>query len=509
MTTPRSLRNLIFLALGPVLVAASLAAQTLARPGWAGSGIAPQAWYKHAVVYEIDARIFADSDGDGTGDLKGIAQRLDYLRSLGVDAILLEALAPASRTAAGAHTAPINPALGTLDDFDDLSLAASRFGIRVLLDLPNPEPAIARFWLARGVAGFHIPPRNPAGQPNDDAIQAIRKLLPSYVGQRVLITEAPTARPSPSDILLDTDLLKLPAPPGTGTAPTVAAPTVAAPTVAAPTVAAPTVAAPTVAAPTVAAPLRAALEHSQALVRSGSTLLATDAPGLPLALRRFAASDQTPGHAAAISRILATALLLSRANALLGAGEELALAAPGPMPWGAPAAPPPSMPITIPETAPAPPKPTPPAAPGVYVPYVAPTKPAAAKPAPPPDPASAAGQDLDPHSVLNFYRQLIQLHHGNTAIRDGDQTFLDEDTLNALIWVRTPPSPSLHNPPLIILCNLSDRPLILDLKPALARLHLRGSFLKTILRSDDALGSMDISPVHVPPYGVFIGELKF
>lgn len=488
-TTPRSPRTpkvLVLLMAGLGLCRIDVAAQTLARPGWAGSGIAPQAWYKHAVLYEIDARGFADSDGDGTGDLKGIAQRLDYLRALGVDAILLEPLATAVPSAAGGRPVPIDPALGTLDDFDDLSLDASRLGIRVLLDLPNPDPALARFWLARGVAGFHIPAQDPAGQANDAAIQAVRKLLPGYVGQRVLITDSSasgpgTAKPSPNDIFLDTDLLKLPAPSGAA------------------------------AAPTVAGQLRAALEHSQSAVRSGTPLLATDAPGLAWALNRFATGENAPEHAAAISRVLGTVLLLTRSNSLLVAGQELALVSASggstPMPWGAPPVPPPAAPTPVPE--PAVTKPVPAAAPGAYVPYVAPAKPAAARPAPPPDPASAAGQDLNPRSVLNFYRQLTQLHHGSTAIRDGDQSFLDADALNALIWVRTPAAPSLHNPPAVILCNLSDKPVVLDLKPALTRLHLRGSFLKTVLRSDDALGSMDISPVHIPPYGVYVGELKF
>jgi len=474
---------------GPGIFPVALAAQMLARPGWAGSGITPQAWYKHAVVYEIDTRTYADADGNGIGDLKGISERLDYLRSLGVDAILLQSIAAdASPAVAGKELAiPIDPALGTLDDFDDLSLAASRIGIRILLDLPRPEPAIARFWLSRGVAGFHIPAQDPSGQPNDAAIQAIRRLLPSYVGQRVLITDSSAAsqgsgKPSASDQILDTGLLKLPAAPRAA------------------------------AGATIAGQIRAAVEHSQSLLRVGAPLLATDAPGLPRALNRFAAGDNSPEHLAALSRILGTVLLLTRANSLLEAGQELALQSPSGasvmMPWGAP----PSAPVSVesaPPSEPAPPKPAAPAAPGAYVPYVPPAKPAAAKPAPPPDPASAAGQDRDPRSVLNFYRQLVQLHHGSTAIRDGDQIFLDYDSLNALVWVRIPPAPSLHNPPVVILCNLSDKPLILALKPDLARLHLRGSFLKTVLRSDDVIGSMDISPVHIPPYGVYIGELKF
>jgi alpha-glucosidase len=497
MTTPRRLRTpirlilrLILLVAGPGIFPVALAAQMLARPGWAGSGITPQAWYKHAVVYEIDTRTYADADGNGIGDLKGISERLDYLRSLGVDAILLQSIAAdaAPAVAGNEQAIPIDPALGTLDDFDDLSLAASRIGIRILLDLPRPEPALARFWLSRGVAGFHIPAQDPSGQPNDAAIQAIRKLLPSYVGQRVVITDSSavsqgSGKPASSDLILDTDLLKLPA------------------------------ASSAVANASTAGQIRAAVERSQSLLRSGAPLLATDAPGLPRALNRFAAGDDTPERTAALSRILGAVLLLTRSNSLLDAGQELALisrsGAEVAMPWGGPPTAPPSLPVTISEAAPTPPKPAPPATPGAYVPYVAPTKPETAKPAPPPNPASAAGQDRDPRSVLNFYRQLVQLHHGSAAIRDGDQIFLDYDSLNALVWVRIPPAPTLHNPPVVILCNFSDKPLILALQPDLVRLHLRGSFLKTILRSDDVIGSMDISPVHIPPYGVYIGELKF
>lgn len=490
----KSLIAALAFALSALPVCRPLEAQTLARPGWAGSGITPQTWSKHAVFYRIDTATFQDSTGDGIGDLKGITQRLDYLRSLGVDAILLESLAPTAPAPVGSHPPLIDPALGTLDDLDDLSLAASRLGIRILLDLPNPDPALARFWLTRGLAGFRIPAKSPSGQPNDTAIQAIRKLLPSYVGQRVLITDAPspdsapgTAKPSLNDLLLDTDLLRLPSP----STPDSAATT------------------------TLAGQLRAALEHSQSHVPAGLPLIATDAPGLPSALNRFA--DDGIRHTAEISRILAAVLLLTRTNPILDAGQELALASPSgnpsPIPWGAPPPPPPSSEPPA-AAAPAPAKPVQPPVPPPttdrYVPYVPPTK-AVVKPAPaiPPDPASAAGQDLDPASVLNFYRQLSQLHHGNTAIRDGDQTFLNYDGLNALIWVRKPAAPSLHNPPVIILCNLSDKPLTVALKPDLLRLGLRGSFLKTVLRSDGGMGAMDLSPVHIPPFGVYIGELKF
>jgi alpha-glucosidase len=511
--TSKTLITALAVALAALPFKLPLDAQTLARPGWAGFGIAPQSWFKHAVLYEIDARAFQDSNGDGTGDLKGIAQRLDYIRSLGVDAIVLVPLNPPPTPLQTGQPNAIDPALGTLDDFDDLSLAASRLGIRVLLDLPNPDPALARFWLSRGVAGFHVPARNSAGQPNTAAIQAIRKLLHSYVGQRVLITDADTAEDSPqpgvNELLLDTALLRLPAPPAAAAAQS-----------------------------TVAAQLRAALEAAQTPARSASLLLATDAPGLPHSSDRIAAAQDAAqdsvqdaaqdaaqdavqsaaasGRAAGLGRIAATILLLSRSGVLLSAGQELALPSPSgaavAIPWGAPPAPPaPASPGPSAAESPATPKSAAPlpAVSDVYVPYVAPRPAAKPASAPPPDPASVAGQELDPKSPLSFYRKLNQLRHGGTALRDGDETFLDYDALNALVWIRKPASPSYANPPVVVLCNLSDKPLAIDLRKELIRLRLRGSFLRTILRSGGGMGAMDLSPVRIPPYGVYIGALKF
>src|SRR5580698_8928411 len=105
MPTPRRLLTLCFaLALStPVM------AQTLARPGWAGSGMNIDLWWKHAVIYQVNPVNF--SPAEGSTPLHGTVQRLDYIRSLGVDALLLTPLQPDA-----AHAQEINPALGTLDD---------------------------------------------------------------------------------------------------------------------------------------------------------------------------------------------------------------------------------------------------------------------------------------------------------------------------------------------------------------------------------------------------------
>src|ERR1700722_9849283 len=132
----KKLSATLSLALTLLVAPASTArAQALAQPGWMDSALSTKSWWKHLVIYEIDTRNFQDSNGDGIGDLKGIAQRLDYLRSLGVDAILLDSLMP--KASATPLVAPIDPALGTPDDFDPLSLEASRRNIRILLSLPQ------------------------------------------------------------------------------------------------------------------------------------------------------------------------------------------------------------------------------------------------------------------------------------------------------------------------------------------------------------------------------------
>ncbi len=95
-------------------------------------------WYNHAVIYEIYPRSFQDSNGDGIGDLNGITQRLDYLQSLGVDAIWIAPMYPSPQVDFGydiANYTAVDPQYGTLADMDRLIAAAKQRHIRVLLDM--------------------------------------------------------------------------------------------------------------------------------------------------------------------------------------------------------------------------------------------------------------------------------------------------------------------------------------------------------------------------------------
>lgn len=98
-------------------------------------------WWREGVIYHVYVRSFADSNGDGIGDLPGVTAHLDHLAWLGVDAIWLSPVMRSPNADWGYDVADycsIDPELGTLEDFDRLVAEAGRRGIRVLNDLvPN------------------------------------------------------------------------------------------------------------------------------------------------------------------------------------------------------------------------------------------------------------------------------------------------------------------------------------------------------------------------------------
>src|SRR5579875_3379862 len=82
--------------------------------------ISDEQWWKEAVVYQIYPRSFKDSNGDGIGDLRGIISRLDYIQSLGVDAVWLNPIYPSPNCDNGydvSNYEGIMPAFGTMEDF--------------------------------------------------------------------------------------------------------------------------------------------------------------------------------------------------------------------------------------------------------------------------------------------------------------------------------------------------------------------------------------------------------
>jgi len=98
----------------------------------------PAPWWTNAVVYQVYPRSFADSDGDGIGDLRGVLGKLDYLAALGIDVLWLSPFYPSPQDDNGYDISDyqdVDPVFGTLADIDALVAQAHERGIRIVLDL--------------------------------------------------------------------------------------------------------------------------------------------------------------------------------------------------------------------------------------------------------------------------------------------------------------------------------------------------------------------------------------
>lgn len=106
-------------------------------------------WWQNGVIYQIYPKSFQDTTGRGTGDLRGVTQRLDYLKTLGVDALWLTPFYISPQIDNGydvANYTAIDPAYGTLDDFDELVKQAHARGIRLVLDMVLNHTSTQHAW---------------------------------------------------------------------------------------------------------------------------------------------------------------------------------------------------------------------------------------------------------------------------------------------------------------------------------------------------------------------------
>jgi Alpha amylase, catalytic domain len=499
----------LLLAAGLPLLAASASAQTLARPGWAGSGLTAEPWWRSAVFYSIDPRGFQDSDGDGTGDVKGIVERLDYLQSLGIDAIVLQEPFPTA-------------------GFDDLLAEASRHHIRIVVQLkhgtgsesPQQDAAAqltdARAWLARGAAGIEsvngLTLDRACARPGQQPwfLAGLRHVTDTFPGERALLVGT-NSGPAP----LMMHARKTTDPPG----------------------------------PHLEHVLLNPSRDDDQGFRDALSNAQNPALGLPLlgtaAWSRVADKPVTtdPAQVAGLRKITATILLASGDAVALTYGQEIGLDRPAHandpliMQW---------TPLNITAAAP-----TPTAAPkpvetvyGAFTPYV-PPPPNKVLGGPPQMPQVSISDNLsaapvdanslpgfttarlpsagiaangatanvaleggDSQSLLNFYRHLAQLHHGNATLRSGALYVLDAEVPGALAWIRRAPAGARTVASVVVVCNLSDKPIAVSLDRDLDSLGIHTGTVRPLLAADPADRRVESTDhISLAPWGVYIGEL--
>ena len=121
---------------------------------WNGAGVMTkqQPWWNGAVIYQLIVRSYADGNGDGIGDLQGLANRLPYLRWLGVEAIWLTPIYPSPLQDGGYDITDfksIHPELGDLAAFHRVLIAAHSHGIKVVMDLVLNHTSTLHPWFQR------------------------------------------------------------------------------------------------------------------------------------------------------------------------------------------------------------------------------------------------------------------------------------------------------------------------------------------------------------------------
>ncbi|MFI9238788.1 glycoside hydrolase family 13 protein [Streptomyces sp. NPDC053079] len=125
------------------------------RPAADASAARADGWWRSAVIYQVYVRSFADSDGDGIGDLRGIRERLPYLADLGVDAVWLTPFYASPQADGGYDVADyraVDPLFGQLSDADDLVREAHRLGLRVIVDIVPNHTSEQHAWFKAALA---------------------------------------------------------------------------------------------------------------------------------------------------------------------------------------------------------------------------------------------------------------------------------------------------------------------------------------------------------------------
>jgi oligo-1,6-glucosidase len=120
-------------------------------------------WWASAVVYQVYPRSFSDSDGDGTGDLRGVIQRLDHLGELGIDVVWLSPVCPSPQDDNGYDISDyqdVDPVFGSLADVDDLLREVHARGMKLVMDLVVNHTSDEHPWFVESRSSPSSPTRD-------------------------------------------------------------------------------------------------------------------------------------------------------------------------------------------------------------------------------------------------------------------------------------------------------------------------------------------------------------
>jgi maltose alpha-D-glucosyltransferase/alpha-amylase len=145
-------------------------------------------WYKDAVIYQVNVKSFLDSNDDGIGDFKGLTQKLEYIRDLGVNTIWLMPFYPSPLKDDGYDIADyqnVHPQFGTLDDFRSMLREAHRLGLKVVTELIINHTSDQHPW-------FQAARHAPAGSPQRD-FYVWSDTDQKYLETRIIFTDTETS----------------------------------------------------------------------------------------------------------------------------------------------------------------------------------------------------------------------------------------------------------------------------------------------------------------------------
>lgn len=147
-------------------------------------------WYKNSIIYTVDIKMFKDTDGDGIGDIKGLIQNLDYIKSLGTDIIWLPPFYPTMDNDDGYDITDyyhVDPRLGTMDDFKTLVEQAKQKGMRVIIDLVLNHTSINHPWFQESRSAqsprhnwYIWSPEKPKSKESDLVFKGYQKEIWTY-----------------------------------------------------------------------------------------------------------------------------------------------------------------------------------------------------------------------------------------------------------------------------------------------------------------------------------------